>query len=210
MPVNLDQKGGQMREIVPDVLMWSRLSERHGYDFNGHLLCVPDGNLCIDPVEPDEADLDRLAALGATRVLLTNRNHTRAANQFHARLGARTAIHPLDADYARGQGAEIDDPLEVGDHIGPLRVVGVPGKSPGEVALFWEDRGLLFVGDAIIGNPPGRCGVLPEKAMDDPSQMKRSIENLLVFEFDVLLMGDGVSILSGAKDRVRELVAGFH
>ena len=198
-----------MREIVPDVLTWSRLSERHGYDFNGHLLRHPDGNLCIDPVEPDEAVLDRLAVVGATRVLLTNRNHTRAANVFRARLGARTAIHPKDADYARGQGAEIDDALEVGDRIGPLQVVGVPGKSPGEVALFWEERRLLVVGDAIIGNPPGRCGVLPEKVMDDPLQLKQSIEDLLVLDFDKLLMGDGVSILSGAKDRLKELVASF-
>ena len=198
-----------MREIVPDVLTWSRLSERHGYDFNGHLLRHPDGNLCIDPVEPDEADLARLAVVGATRVLLTNRNHTRAANLFRARLGARTAIHPKDADYARGQGAEIDDALEVGDRIGPLQVVGVPGKSPGEVALFWEERRLLIVGDAIIGNPPGRCGVLPEKVMDDPLRMKQSIEDLLAFDFDTLLMGDGVSILSGAKDRLKELVASF-
>ena len=198
-----------MREIVPDVLTWSRLSERHGYDFNGHLLRYPDGNLCIDPVEPDEADLARLAAVGATRVLLTNRNHTRAANLFRARLGARTAIHPKDADYARGQGAEIDDALEVGDRVGPLQVVGVPGKSPGEVALFWEERRLLIVGDAIIGNPPGRCGVLPEKVTDNPVQMKQSIVNLLAFDFDTLLMGDGVSILSCAKDRLKELVANF-
>ena len=172
-----------MREIVPDVLTWSRPSERHGYDFNGHLLRHPEGNLCIDPVEPGEAVLNQLAVIGATRVLLTNRNHTRAANLFRARLGARTAIHPKDTDYARGQGAEIDDALEVGE--------------------------LLIVGDAIIGNPPGRCGLLPEKVMDDPLQMKQSIEDLLVFDFDTLLMGDGVSILSGAKDRLKELVASF-
>jgi glyoxylase-like metal-dependent hydrolase (beta-lactamase superfamily II) len=130
-------------------------------------------------------------------------------NLFRARLGARTAIHPKDADYARGQGAEIDDTLEVGDRIGPLRVVGVPGKSPGEVALFWEERRLLIVGDAIIGNPPGRCGRLPEKVMDDPAQLARSIEALLALDFDTLLMGDGASILSHGRDRLAELVASF-
>jgi len=196
-----------MQEIVPDVLTWSRLSERHDYDFNGHLIRHPEGNLCIDPVEPIEADLDQLAAIGATRVLLTNRNHTRAANLLRARLGARTAIHPKDIDYARSQGAEIDDVLEVGERIGPLQVVGVPGKSPGEVALFWQERKLLIVGDAIIGNPPGRCGLLPEKVMDDPVQLKQSIEDLLALDFDTLLMNDGVSILSGAEDRLKELVA---
>src|SRR5512143_3008692 len=81
-----------MNEIVPDVLTWSRLSERHGYDFNGHLVRHPEGNLCIDPVEPSEAVLDQIAGIGATRILLTNRNHTRAANLLRSRLGARTSI----------------------------------------------------------------------------------------------------------------------
>lgn len=198
-----------MREIVPDVLMWSRLSERHGYDFNGHLLRHSEGNLCIDPVEPDQATLDQLVALGAAKVLLTNRNHTRAANLLRTTLGARAAIHARDADYARAQGAEIDDALEVGARVGPLLVVGAPGKSPGEVALFWEERRLLIVGDAVIGHPPGQCGVLAEKVMDDPSQLRQSIESLLALDFDTLLVGDGVSILSGAKDRLRELVATF-
>jgi hypothetical protein len=33
-----------MQEIVPDVVSWSRLSERHGYYFNGHLVRHPEGN----------------------------------------------------------------------------------------------------------------------------------------------------------------------
>jgi glyoxylase-like metal-dependent hydrolase (beta-lactamase superfamily II) len=198
-----------MQEIVPDVLTWSRLSERHGYDFNGHLVRHPEGNLCIDPVEPSAAELDQLAGIGATRIVLTNRNHTRATNVLRARLVARTAIHPEDADYARGQGAEIDDTLAVGDHFGPLQVVGVPGKSPGEIALFWQERKLLIVGDAVIGNPPGRCGILPEKVMDNPIQLKQSIAKLRALDFDTLLMGDGVSVLADGKARLRELTASF-
>jgi Metallo-beta-lactamase superfamily len=82
-----------MKEIVPDVLTWSRPSERHGYDFNSYLVRHPDGNLCIDPVEPSDAVLEQIAGMGATRILLTNRNHTRAANLLRSRLAARTAIH---------------------------------------------------------------------------------------------------------------------
>jgi glyoxylase-like metal-dependent hydrolase (beta-lactamase superfamily II) len=198
-----------MQEIVPDVLTWSRLAERHGYNFNGHLVRHPEGNLCIDPVEPTADELDQLAAIGAARIVLTNRNHTRAANVLRARLGARTAIHPQDANYARAQGAEIDDPLAVGDRLGPLQVLGVPGKSPGEIALFWQERKLLIVGDAVIGNPPGRCGILSEKVMDNPIQLRQSIANLLALEFDTLLMGDGVSILADGKERLRELASTF-
>jgi glyoxylase-like metal-dependent hydrolase (beta-lactamase superfamily II) len=198
-----------MDEIVPDVLTWSRPSERHDYAFNSYLLRHPEGNLCIDPVEPSEAVLDRIAGIGATRILLTNRNHTRAANLLRSRLGARTAIHPKDADYARSQGAEIDDSFEVGERIGPLQVIGIPGKSPGEVGLFWQERKLLIVGDAVIGNPPGRCGLLPEKVMDDPVQLEQSLRAVLVLDFDTLLVGDGSSILSHGKDRLNELVASF-
>lgn len=97
----------------------------------------------------------------------------------------------------------------MGDRIGPLQVVGVPGKSPGEIALFWQERNLLIAGDAVIGNPPGRCSLLPEKVMDDPAQLKRSLAKLLSLEFDMILMGDGVSILSHGKDRLTELVASF-
>jgi glyoxylase-like metal-dependent hydrolase (beta-lactamase superfamily II) len=93
------------------------------------LSASPEGNLCIDPVEPSEAVLEQIAGIGATRILLTNRNHTRAANLLRSRIGARTAIHPKDADYARSQGAENDDSFDVGERIGPLRVIGIPGKS---------------------------------------------------------------------------------
>jgi glyoxylase-like metal-dependent hydrolase (beta-lactamase superfamily II) len=140
------------------------------------LSASPEGNLCIDPVEPSEAVLEQIAGIGATRILLTNRNHTRAANLLRSRIGARTAIHPKDADYARSQGAENNDSFDVGERIGPLRVIGIPGKSPGEVGLFWQEDKLLIIGDAVIGNPPGRCGLLPEKVMDDPLKLKDSCE----------------------------------
>jgi hypothetical protein len=35
------------------------------------------------------------------------------------------------------------------------------------------------------------------------------VRSLLTIDFDTLLVGDGVSIISGAKDRLRELVATF-
>ena len=198
-----------MREVVSGIFTWPWFSEPHGYNFNGHLIRHAGGNLCIDPVEPAEEELNEIARHGVARILLTNRNHSRAANKVRARTDARTAIHPADAPHARSQSAELDDELRIGEKIGPLTVVGVPGKSPGEVALHWPERKILIVGDAVVGDPPGRCKLLPEKVIDNPARLRESVRSLLELDFDILLPGDGAPILQDAKERLRDLVATF-
>ena len=198
-----------MQEIVAGIFTWPWFSERHGYNFNGYLVCAAEGNICIDPVEQDAPTLDAIARLGVKHIVLTNRNHVRAANVVRTRTGARTAIHPDDATHAREQGAIIDEDLHVSQHVGPLVVIGVSGKSPGEVAFHWPERRLLVVGDAVIGNPPGRCGLLPDRVIDDPPRLRTSVQRLLDLDFDTLLVGDGSCIMTGARDRLRELVETF-
>ncbi len=96
--------------------------------------------------------------------------------------------------------------------IPPLRVlghesdIGVAGKSPGEIALHDPVRGILVVGDAVIGNPPGALSFLPDRVVDDPAQLRKSVRALIELEFDALIVGDGVSILEGAKAKLQELV----
>ena len=105
-----------MREIVDGILTWSWYSEPHGYDFNGHLIRESDGNICIDPVEPSDDGLEAIAREGVAWILLTNRNHSRAANRVRARTGAKTAIHADDADHARSQGTDRAYPVVTHTH----------------------------------------------------------------------------------------------
>ncbi|TMA54364.1 MAG: MBL fold metallo-hydrolase [Deltaproteobacteria bacterium] len=198
-----------MREIVDGIVMWSWLSEPHGYHFNGYFVRHPGGNLCIDPVEPGDDVVALLRREGVARILVTNRNHVRKANLVREQTGAPVSIHPADAAYARGQGALVDAELRAGERIGPFAVVGVPGKSPGEVALYDATRRLVVVGDALIGNPPGRLSLLREKVMDDPRRLRESVEALTSLEIDAVLVGDGEPILREAGARLRELVATF-
>ena len=198
-----------MREILPGIFIWPWFSERHGYDFNGALVLDPGGNLCIDPVEPGVDALARLEKEGVARILLTNRNHVRAANLVRERTGATIAIHASDAAYAREQGARVDADLVVGSSAGPFSIVGVPGKSPGEIALHDRRRRLLIVGDAVIGNPAGQLSLLSERAMDDPPGLRASLRRLLELDVDAILVGDGVPIVEGAHERLRELVETF-
>jgi glyoxylase-like metal-dependent hydrolase (beta-lactamase superfamily II) len=197
-----------VREVVTGILTWSWHSEPHGYDFNGYLVRDAGGNVCIDPVVAAEDVLAALATEGVATIAITNRNHVRAANAVRARTGARSVIHPADAAYAAAQGAVVDGELEPGARVGPLTIVAVPGKSPGEVAFHWPERRLLIVGDAIIGNPPGACAFLREKVMDDPPRLRASVRALLALDFDTLLVGDGVSIVGDAKECVRTLCEG--
>ncbi|MBI2183147.1 MAG: hypothetical protein HYU31_20360 [Deltaproteobacteria bacterium] len=67
-----------MREVVSGIFTWPWFSEPHGYNFNGHLIHHAGGNLCIDPVEPAEEDFEEIARHGVARIVLTNRNHSRA------------------------------------------------------------------------------------------------------------------------------------
>ncbi|HTM09600.1 MAG TPA: MBL fold metallo-hydrolase [Verrucomicrobiae bacterium] len=198
-----------MREVLKDIFTWPWFSEPHGYNFNGYLIVRPQGNLVIDPVEPSDEDLAELARRGVSRILITNRNHSRACNKVRERTGAKTLIHAADAPHARSQGAVIDGELHMGVKMGPLVVIGAAGKSPGEIALHWPERRILIVGDAVVGNPPGRCSLLPEAVMDDPTRLRESVEALLVLEFDTLLTGDGEPVLKDAKARLQELVAKF-
>jgi hypothetical protein len=57
----------------------------------------------------------------------------------------------------------------------------------------------------VVGDPPGRCKLLPEKVVDDPPRLRESVRGLLALDFDTLLVGDGELIPHFAKERLREL-----
>jgi glyoxylase-like metal-dependent hydrolase (beta-lactamase superfamily II) len=118
-------------------------------------------------------------------------------------------MHPEDAAYAKAQGAVLDGELHDGERIGALEAIAVSGKSPGEVAFLWPERKTLIVGDVVVGNPPGHLSLLRERVMDDPARLRRSVQQLLTLDFDTILVGDGVSVIGDAKQRLRELVDSF-
>jgi glyoxylase-like metal-dependent hydrolase (beta-lactamase superfamily II) len=196
-----------MREILSGILTWPWFSARHGYDFNGWIVRHPQGNLCIDPVEMSSEVLEEISAEGVARVLLTNRNHFRASMRVKERTGARIAIHPKDAAFARERGTAVDDELRIGERVAPFAVVDAHGKSPGEIALHWPERGILLVGDACVGKPPGECALLPDAVIDDKSALIESLRRLAGLEFDSLLLGDGAPVLEGGRLALQRLVA---
>ena len=195
-----------MKEIVPDVQMWSVPVPDRGYDFNGFAIATEDGTVVIDPPEPVTQGWGAVDLLEPfAGVWITNRNHSRAAATFRERYGVSIYAHEADAGRLE---AGADATLRGDEALpGEIRLVHVPGKSPGELAFHLPRQNAVVVGDVVIGVPPGELSTYPEKVIDDMAELRRSAARLLEYDFDALLLCDGAPIVSGGKQKLDEFLA---
>jgi glyoxylase-like metal-dependent hydrolase (beta-lactamase superfamily II) len=204
-----------MREILPGILMWGSTYADRPWDLNGYAITLSGCTVLVDPPAPEEGDWPKFDALKQiSKIVLTNRDHVRDTKLFGTRYGARlvagtdevTQFAPL----------AIDEAVREGDLLaGALRVIHLPGKSPGEIGLYLDPAhhaisrelgGILLLGDAIIGHPPGALGLIPEHKLDNPAKLKQSLQKVLDYDFDVLLLCDGQPVLRGGKLKVAEFL----
>ena len=97
----------------------------------------------------------------------------------------------------------IDESVEDGAAVGPLRVLHVPGHSPGHLGFHWEERRLLLSGDAIATWPRFEAG-LPAFTLN-PDQHAESIRRLAELDAAIVGVGHGDPITHDAADKVRGL-----
>ena len=189
-----------MHEILPHIYTWGSTYEDRPWDLNGYAVVLDGVTVLIDPPAPEEADWSKFDALRpVTRIVLTNRDHVRDAELFRQRYSARLVGGAEEAKQFAP--LVIDELVHEGDLIaGALQVIHLPGKSPGEIALLYGR--ILFLGDAIIGNPPGSLGLIPEQKLDNPKLLRQSLQKLRKYEFDALLFCDGKPVMTGGKQAV--------
>jgi glyoxylase-like metal-dependent hydrolase (beta-lactamase superfamily II) len=99
----------------------------------------------------------------------------------------------------------IDESVEDGAAVGPLRVLHVPGHSPGHLAFHWEERRLLISGDAIATWPRFEAG-WPAFTLN-PDQHAESIRRLAELDAAIVGVGHGDPITDGAADKVHGLAS---
>jgi glyoxylase-like metal-dependent hydrolase (beta-lactamase superfamily II) len=194
-----------MHEILPRIYIWGSTYEDRPWDLNGYAVALDEGTVLIDPPAPLESDWPKFDALKPiTRIVLTNRDHVRDAELFRSRYRGRLVA--CADEISQFAPVVIDETVREGDLIASaFRVIQLPGKSPGEIALLFGQ--ILFLGDAIIGNPPGSLGLIPEHKLDDPQLLRQSLRKLLDYDFDAVLLCDGKPLLGGGKEAVERFVS---
>jgi len=189
-----------MIQLADGAYVWSSFNAEKRFNFNGHILKTPEGTVIVDPVAFSADDLAYIEAAGLRpdALVITNRNHVRERADMLRRWTIPTFIHTLEAE---GAGIVPEKPVVDGDSIYGLICIHLPGKSPGEIGLYWPERRLMLLGDALIA-PGGRLRTVPAEKQDDPAALKRSLELLRTYDFDHLLVGDGDPLLGDAKTAV--------
>jgi glyoxylase-like metal-dependent hydrolase (beta-lactamase superfamily II) len=105
----------------------------------------------------------------------------------------------------RHEPCPIDESVEDGAAVGPLRVLHVPGHSPGHLAFHWEERRLLLSGDAIATWPRFEAG-WPAFTLN-PDQHAESIRRMAELDAAIVGVGHGDPITDGAADKVHGLAS---
>ena len=196
-----------MKQIVPDIWQWSWFSDEKQLDFNGLFLMIGEHKILVDP-PPMTAEARAVVRRHEPidYIIITNRDHLREAVGYQKELKCQLRVPEADASQMDVNPTKTykDGELLPG---GMWAIHLKDQKSPGESALFIErGQGVLIVGDALIGRPSGSVSLLPPEKYMDIQQAREGLRRLLKYNFDSLLVGDGASILSGAKLQVEQLL----
>ena len=196
-----------MKALLPGVWSWSVWQADKAVDFNGYYVQTGAGALLIDPPPLSDAEAAQIEAAGPpTQILLTNRDHRRAAPAARERFGAALLAHEADAPLID---VPVDGTFSDGEELLGLRVVHLPDqKSPGECAFYWPERRALFLGDALWGKPAGALTMLPAAKYADVAKARAGLARLGALEVEAVLMGDGTPILESGGQALHAFLAG--
>jgi len=196
-----------MKNLLPGIWQWSWFSEEKQLDFNGLFLTVGEHKILIDPPPMTGVASSVILRNGPVDyIIVTNRDHAREAARYQGEF--RCQLYVPEADAAQME-LKPTKTFKDGELLmGGIWVIQLKDqKSPGESALFIQQgKGVLIVGDALIGKPSGSVSLLPSGKYADVGKAQEGLRRLLKYNFDSLLVGDGPSMLTGAKQAVERLL----
>ena len=201
-----------IKETLPGLYSCSEYSDEKKLDFNGLLIIGKGESVFIDPPDlgkDDEAELknilDSHSSCPLKGVLLTNVHHERASSLLKNKFSVLVWVNKLDKEALE---ASTDKTFTGGDTLfsGIQAIQLEHQKSPGETAFYIKDQKIMILGDALIGKVPGQVNMLHPDKYNDSVKAKAGLNQLLEYDFETLLVGDGTSILKGAKEAVKNFL----
>lgn len=192
-----------MKQLLPGMWQWSWFSEDKQIDFNGLFLSVGEHKILIDPPPMTAAASTCIRREGGLDyILITNRDHVREATAYQTEFRCQMLVPDLDAPQMDVKPTRT---FKDGELLpGGIWVIQLNDqKSPGESALYVQQgKGVLIIGDALIGSPAAALNLLASDNYRDVSKAREGLRRLLKYNFDSILVGDGASIIGGAKQAV--------
>lgn len=198
-----------MNEILPGVFHWTAQHPRIGLEVSSYF--VADSSTVIDPMTPAEG-FGWFQGRAPRTVALTNRHHDRDAAAFCREFDVGAVLVP-EAGLHEFEAKPIDVRGYVpGEEIAAGIVAHEVGAiCPDDMALEIRSAGALAMADGLVRVEEG-IGFVPDAYMDDPRATKQalreSLERLLAVDFDTLLFAHGPPMVGGAKQALREFIAG--
>jgi Metallo-beta-lactamase superfamily len=194
-----------IHEAAPGVLHWSARHPSAGIDSASHLLTAE--GILIDPIAPGEG-IEALDDRGVTRILLTNRHHTRSAFEIQDRLkvpilAPQPGMHDLPADRVQPyeHGAEV---------VSGIRAHAISETWPDETALEIPAHRAVAIADGIT-NYDGLGFFADHLLGDDPEAEKQRLREgfarlVEAVAFEHLLFAHGPPIIGNGREALRAFV----
>ena len=178
-----------------------------------------------------DSDLDQVRLVVLTH---HHPDHSGGLAKLMEATSAQVAVHRYDAGIVNGnepQSAQLRNPvlaaigqpflsllygypvkvdylLEDGDTL-PLaqevRVIHIPGHTPGSICLHAVSKKVLIVGDALQYRF-GRLGEAAPLVTQDPQQARESLKRLVDLDFDVICFSHFPPLREDARATLRRLV----
>jgi hypothetical protein len=196
----------EIEPIARGIVIWRSYNAAVKADLFSTALAAGARTYLIDPIDlAAEAMADLQNQGPITAIVVTNENHERAAGRLADKFRVPIYLH---ADVLATTSLSRAEPIRdrhVFDH--ELTVVVIDGGPGGEIAIHSKaDGGTMVLGDALINVEPYGFAVLPAKYCSDAKTLRRALPTLLDFSFERMLFAHGTPILSGARQRLEELL----
>jgi glyoxylase-like metal-dependent hydrolase (beta-lactamase superfamily II) len=138
-------------------------------------------------------------------VILTHQHRDHAGGLAEVAPLVSALLYAGEADVAAISSPKPLQPVNDGDEIFGLQIVGTPGHTAGHVAVFDPSTGVLVTGDALR-TTAGLSGPDPQYTAD-MTQAASSVRKLAALDVRVILPGHGAPLTTGAGEALKKLAA---